>query len=95
MSLTHINRQTKLCSTLEIFMCPKIDVADRDWKFVMFKQILMHAVAHWGCMNTVKGSALKLTVEEKSLAAARSETNVSSTLDPMLTNVINIPAPVH
>ena len=40
-------------------------------------QMLVHAIAHGGCTDTIKESALKLTLGEKSLAAPGTLTQVS------------------
>ena len=50
------------------------------WDFLTCAQMLMHAIAHGGCTDTlIKGSSLlwKLTLEEKSLAAPGTRTRAS------------------
>ena len=49
----------------------------------------MHAIAHGGCTDTVRESALKLTLGEKSLAAPRTRTRVSIAPGPTV-----LPRPV-
>ena len=44
---------------------------------LMFAQMLMHSTAHRGCTDTVRESAWKLTLGEKSLAAPGNRTCVS------------------
>ena len=50
------------------------------WDFLTCAQMLMYAIAHGGCTDTLnKGSSLlwKLTLEEKSLAAPGTRTRAS------------------
>ena len=68
-----------------------------QFDFVIIFGILtytQHKQLHEGCTNTVKQSVQKIDSGRKSLAALGSWTCVSSTLDPTLSQMSNIPAPL-
>ena len=47
------------------FVCPNDGMAASAWEFLMCTQILMHAIAHGGCKNTPRESALQVDVGRK------------------------------
>ena len=55
-------------------------------------QMLMHAIAHGVCTNTVRESVLESTVGEKSLATRGNQTCISTMPDPLLNQLSCIPA---
>ena len=62
-----------------VFSCVSINnnVANVFCFFLTRAQMLMHAIAHWGCADTVRESALTADSGRKSLFSPRTRTRVS------------------
>ena len=63
-----------------VFSCVSINNNVANFFFFFFltrAQMLMHAIAHWGCADTVRESALTADSGRKSLFSPRTRTRVS------------------
>ena len=50
-----------------VFLCPDNGTAASAWDFLTCAQMLMHAIAHGGCTDTVRESAQEVDCEKSPL----------------------------